>query len=297
MKFNKKSRLFYREHKKRVLSPKINFNLKENNFFYIFIIIGLSLSILFPVYAKSNFKEKEVKIAKNYNKVKVKTYKKKPPVKKKEVIKKKEEVKKELKPKKEKIYKVTKKKKKKRKKKIERRIIKKKIIKKEVVKKDIVKETNNKPKEVIKKQNVWGLDKNSFAKGPGGLSVKAGNMLDKEYDETIVAPDEIPEAKEEIKEEYNEDEVTTAPRFIKRVAPKYTEDALEDEIEGVVILSAVISKKGKIMSVKTKKTPGYDLEKEAIKALRLSKLSPAKFNDKNVNCIMEFRYRFKIRFN
>lgn len=295
MRFNKKSRQLYtsRRFKKSKDKTRISFKIEDKGYFlYIFNAV-LVFSLFFSLYlfAKRDNNFKTVK-AKKFQKVKVKTHK---------IIEKKEEIKKEEIKKEEKIYKVPKNKKRRKKRKKKRR--KKKPIKKEATK-DIVKKTKKdipkkETKEVkdIPKKDIWGLNKDSFAKSNtgAGISIKAGNNLDKDYDEILVDKDKIPE-KEDIAE-YDEDEVTTAPRFIRRVPPRYTEEALEDEIEGVVVLEALVDKNGQILSIKTKKTPGYGLEKEAIKALKLSKISAAKLDEKNVKCIMEFRYRFKIRFD
>ncbi|MBN2695817.1 TonB family protein [bacterium] len=295
MRFNKKSREFYKQNLKK-RTQNIDFSFNERKSSKIGAIIALVFIFSIPIYAKTfeishKKTQKKVMVA-----VKVNHIKKELP---KEEIKespKKEEPKIEKKPE-EKIYKVPKKIKKIKKKEEPKKD--KPIVEKVQKKEEFEKRPEEKP---IEQKDVWGMNADSFAKNSigNGVAIKAGNSLDKEYDTIEVDKNSIPQKIEEPKfdetKEYDSDEVTIAPKFLKRVPPKYTSEALEDEIEGVVVLSAIINNNGSIISVKIKKKLGYGLDEEAIKALKNSKLSPAKIGEYNVKCVMEFKYRFKINY-
>jgi TonB family protein len=295
MRFDKKSREFYKQNIKKG-NQKIDFSFNEKKSSKIPVVLALIFIFTFPIYAKT-FGEKSDKKGKKIHNIAVKInhIKKELPEKKiKEDIKVEEKLKVEVE---EKIYKVPKKIKKIKKK--EKPKKEKPIVEKVEKKEELEKKQEEKP---IEQKDVWGMNADNFAKNSlgNGVAIKAGNSLDKDYDTIKVDINHIPQKVEEPTvdetKEYESNEVTVAPKFLKRVPPKYTPEALEDEIEGVVVLSAVINKNGSIISVKVKKKLGYGLDEEAIKALKNSKLSSAKVGDYSVKCVMEFKYRFKINY-
>lgn len=285
MKFNKKSREFYKA-KAQTETFEIDFNFNYKKTSKIPVILVIIFILVIPVYGKT-FENNDIRKNKNIKKTTVKINNVKKELLKEEI---KEEIKKEEKKPEEKIYTIPKK------------IKKKEIPKKE--KPEIGKVEKKEPEkvqeELIEQKDVWGMNSDNFAKNSSGngIAIKAGNNLNKEYDYIEVEKDKIPPKKEEPQidenKEYEKDEVTAAPKFLQRISPKYTSEALEDEIEGVVIIMAVINNDGSIISVKIKQKLGYGLDEEAIKALKNSKLSPAKVGEFSVKCIMEFSYRFKI---
>lgn len=94
--------------------------------------------------------------------------------------------------------------------------------------------------------------------------------------------------------EYEYEHVDENPKFIKRVAPRYPDEAVEEEIEGVVVLRFTVSSCGKIKNIKVVKNPGYGLDKASIEALKKSIVKPAKIGSAVVHCRMEVSYRFRL---
>ncbi len=67
----------------------------------------------------------------------------------------------------------------------------------------------------------------------------------------------------------------TLPTPLSESAPEYTQEAWDDGIEGVVVLSADIGADGGISNIRVEKSLGYGLDEKAIECLRKWRFSPA----------------------
>lgn len=86
----------------------------------------------------------------------------------------------------------------------------------------------------------------------------------------------------------------TPPRALRAIRPVYPPVAARQRIEGVVILSALISENGSVLDVKVLKGDGrFGLNESAIRALREAKFSPAIKDGKKVKTWLPQPFVFK----
>lgn len=92
-------------------------------------------------------------------------------------------------------------------------------------------------------------------------------------------------------------QVSVVPKMTKVVKPNYPEFLKKMEIEGTVVLQAVIKTDGNVdgASVRVIKKLHPQLDEEARKALVASEFSPALYGDRPVRVIMQIPYTFKFR--
>ncbi len=88
-----------------------------------------------------------------------------------------------------------------------------------------------------------------------------------------------------------------APKFIEKVKPIYPRLAQNAGIEGVVYVSVLVDKNGKVRDAKIAKSSGTNagLEEAALKAALQCKFSPAIQNGRPIAVWATFDFRFKIR--
>ncbi len=142
-------------------------------------------------------------------------------------------------------------------------------------KEDDIQERKPAKKPTKKVRRVYGLKKvYSRGIGSGGkmsdaVVGKLGNTLNKDVD-TLKA------TKEDIKGEVvSVTTVTTPPRFKKAVKPEYTEEMLENRVEGTVKVRALIDIDGRAKSAKAQNNLGYGTGSAAEKAIYDSEFHPA----------------------
>jgi len=105
---------------------------------------------------------------------------------------------------------------------------------------------------------------------------KLGNTLNKEVD-TVTA------TKEEIKGQLvSTTTVTTAPSFIKKVKPEYTQEMLDNKIEGVIKVKVLVDIDGKVKKAIALDDLGYGSRDVAVKACFEMLFEPAKRVDEPV---------------
>lgn len=71
----------------------------------------------------------------------------------------------------------------------------------------------------------------------------------------------------------------TAPRRVRSVMPKYTEEARKERIQGLVVLQTVIGKDGRVHDVKVLKGLPKGLSESAVEAIRQWEFEPARNED------------------
>ena len=131
-----------------------------------------------------------------------------------------------------------------------------------------------------KVRRVYGL-KRVYSKGIGaGGSLanavvgKLGNTLEKDIDTVTATKEEIIKG-----EVVSTTTVTTAPRFKKRVKPEYTQEMLDNEVEGVIKVKVLVDVDGKIKKAIAFNDLGFGSKEIAVKACFKMLFEPAKRGD------------------
>ncbi len=164
-------------------------------------------------------------------------------------------------------------------------------------------------------RRVFGIDHNSLAQGHGStVAVRVGNDLMKEQEKEYTPPKKVQPLPEEPPAQvapppppppprprprprprtYDLRAVTVKPHFLERVAPRYTDAAQDEEIEGVVKVEVVLDEKGRPMRVRIVKSLGHGLDQSVIRAVKASRFSPAKMAGRPVRCRLIIPYRFRL---
>jgi protein TonB len=87
------------------------------------------------------------------------------------------------------------------------------------------------------------------------------------------------------------------PKFITEVQPDYPELARKAGIEGVVFVSALVDKHGKVRDAKIAKASGANagFEEAALKAAYKNEFKPAIANNEPISCWATYRVDFKLK--
>ncbi|MFY9223985.1 MAG: TonB family protein [Blastocatellia bacterium] len=116
-----------------------------------------------------------------------------------------------------------------------------------------------------------------------GSALGTGNTSSVEIE--IVSDDEV----------YNiNDTGVIAPRILSKKAPSYTKEAIEQKIEGVIVLSIIFSIDSSVKEIKIIQGLGYGLDEEAIKAASKIKFIPATKDGKTVNVRARLEYTLNL---
>ena len=83
-----------------------------------------------------------------------------------------------------------------------------------------------------------------------------------------------------------------APVPIHEVQPRFTPEAFERRVQGVVIVQTVIDREGNVTRVKVLKGLGYGLDESAVEAVKLWKFRPGTRNGKAVAVVFKFKINF-----
>jgi TonB family protein len=88
----------------------------------------------------------------------------------------------------------------------------------------------------------------------------------------------------------------TAPQVKKQVRPPYTEDAMREKIEGVVLMSGVVNLDGRLTNVQVIKSLDsiYGLDNQAVKAAKQWRFIPGKKDNKPVNVFITIEMTFTL---
>jgi len=87
-----------------------------------------------------------------------------------------------------------------------------------------------------------------------------------------------------------------APKAVKRVAPKYTSEAMRAKIQGTVVLEAVVLEDGRVGRVRIKESldDQYGLDANALEAAAQWTFEPGTLDGKPVAVLMEMRLQFRL---
>jgi TonB family protein len=136
--------------------------------------------------------------------------------------------------------------------------------------------------EARRVRRVYGLRK-VYSKGLGSggdlsdaVIGKRGNTLNKQVD-TLSATDEEVEGRI-----VSTTTVSTPPRYKKRVKPAYTEEMLENEVEGTVKVKVLVDIDGKVKKATLLNDLGHGAGRQALKACLQFTFHPAMRDDQPV---------------
>jgi TonB family protein len=90
-------------------------------------------------------------------------------------------------------------------------------------------------------------------------------------------------------------DVDTQPRVLTRPRPVYTSDALEDNIQGIVHVSALFGADGTIRDVRILRGLGHGLDESAMKAVMQIRFIPATLNGVPVSVTRTIKIGFSLR--
>ena len=142
-------------------------------------------------------------------------------------------------------------------------------------------------------KEVFGLNPKAVAKG-GAVAARVGNTLMKAPQKEFTPPDKVKQIEDPPDEVFQEDGVDRPPRFARRVVPVYPEEAQEEGIEGEVVITAVVSERGRVLKIEKVQGPGFGLNKAAVRALLRSRFIPALYRGRPVRCRIRVPYRFTL---
>ena len=91
---------------------------------------------------------------------------------------------------------------------------------------------------------------------------------------------------------YEPSEVTRKAKITLKPQPPYTEKARENEIEGTVILGAVLRANGEVTDIEVVQDLPYGLTEECIKVARKIKFEPALKDERRVSQYIKLSYAF-----
>jgi TonB family protein len=85
------------------------------------------------------------------------------------------------------------------------------------------------------------------------------------------------------------------PRVVREVRPTYTADARRRGIEGDVTLEVVVSREGRVTSIRTVRGLGAGLDERAAEAVRQWRFTPARRQGAPVDVVVEVSVEFTLR--
>ena len=143
---------------------------------------------------------------------------------------------------------------------------------------------------------ITGLTLKSTVKGGKGPIMQVGNTMYGKPKGKLRAAVTEKAAPGKRTQEGTAKPVFVAPKVLKKVKPKYTAEALDEGIEGKVILLVVISANGSVKSAKVVKKLGYGLDQRALEASKAWQFSPATYGGKPIETSKKITVNFVLDF-
>jgi TonB family protein len=88
---------------------------------------------------------------------------------------------------------------------------------------------------------------------------------------------------------------TSAPRVLSNPSPYFSKEAIARSIQGTVVLQVVVGTDGRAHNITVTRSAGAGLDKEAIKAVKKWKFSPAANHGTTVPTAINLRFPFYFR--
>jgi TonB family protein len=85
-----------------------------------------------------------------------------------------------------------------------------------------------------------------------------------------------------------------APIVVRRVAPRYSEEARKARVTGIVILEALVDRNGDVKDAAVVKDVPFDLGAAAVEAVMQWKFKPATLERKPIDVIFNLTVHFKL---
>lgn len=89
-------------------------------------------------------------------------------------------------------------------------------------------------------------------------------------------------------------DVSLPAKFTSRPEPQYTDEARAHQVEGRVILTAVLCKSGKVTDIVVIKEMPYGMTENVVEAVRKIKFLPAEKDGQQVSQMQRFEYEFHL---
>jgi TonB family protein len=91
------------------------------------------------------------------------------------------------------------------------------------------------------------------------------------------------------------DEGVAAPQVLKRVMPRYPEEAKDRRVEGMVVLETIVDGHGVPTNIEVRRSLDPALDRAAIEAASQWLFVPAKKDGKPVSIVVTLEFRFTLR--
>ncbi len=88
--------------------------------------------------------------------------------------------------------------------------------------------------------------------------------------------------------------ITKAPKMVERVQAEYTQDAIDNRVEGVVKLQITLDAEGVVTKVEVLESLGFGLDEAAVAAIKASKFEPAEINNIPAAVVLPFSVSFSL---
>jgi TonB family protein len=86
-----------------------------------------------------------------------------------------------------------------------------------------------------------------------------------------------------------------SPRLLKETKPSYTEGAMRERIEGLVVMDAVVDTDGKVTDARVTRPLHPELDEQALLALKAWQFQPGARGGAPVSVVVEVEMTFKLR--
>ena len=150
-----------------------------------------------------------------------------------------------------------------------------------------VSRTMPKPQPKKMPRAVFGLSRKSLTSDQGE-TVKAGNTVAKEIDDTKLKPSDA----DSLPVPVDEYLVSRMPELMQEVKVPYPSEAKKNKVTGAVIMDILIDSLGIVRDAKLVQGPNPELCQAALSAVLGFKFKPAIVQDKSVAVRIRYAYRF-----
>lgn len=107
----------------------------------------------------------------------------------------------------------------------------------------------------------------------------------------------LPAAAQDTPQVYRKGDAIVLPRLEQETKPKYTPEAIRARVQGLVEMSVVVERDGRVGAVDVTKSldTTYGLDEEAVKAVRQWKFKPGTKDGKPVRVRVDIEMTFTLR--
>ncbi len=163
-----------------------------------------------------------------------------------------------------------------------------------IVKPEEIKEQPEPPRNPENAQN-FGIDKSlidTSGKSSVAMAIPIGETMIGDPSLKKGNSDKFVKPQKEASSAAPIEAISSMPKVLKEVKPKYPEEARRLGIEGSVVLLLEVDENGNVASAKLLKKMGYGLDEEAIKAAYLLKFTPAMAGNTPVRARIKYTFTF-----